>query len=110
MSYTTVTAHSRRGYQVRAHTRRTNGSDATDVLSRDLDRMLERLDQEYVAPVGPVGGDLACSHPDWYPVRRLVLDMPYEDSPIKGHTKSRGGDAESKPRQGFIRARKEWLW
>ena len=82
MSYTTVRSHTRNGYQVRAHTRQTNGSAVTDVLSHDLDRMYEELDREYVAPVEPVGGDPACEHPGWYAVRRLLLDTPYEDSPI----------------------------
>ena len=82
MGYTAVRAHSRRGHQVRAHSRRTNGSAVTDVLSRDLDRVYEELGREYVAPVEPVGGDPACAHPDWYAVRRLLLDTPYEDSPI----------------------------
>ena len=82
MSYTAVRAHTRNGHQVRAHTRRTNGSAVADVLSRDLDRVYEELDREYVAPVGPVGGDPACPHPSWYPVRRLLLDTDYEDSPI----------------------------
>ena len=82
MSYTTVRSHTRRGYQVRAHSRRTNSSAVAEVLLRDLDRAYERLDRENTAPVGPVGGDPACPHPSWYPVRRLLLDTPYEDSPI----------------------------
>ena len=82
MSYTAVRSHTRNGHQVRSHTRRTNGSAVADVLARDLDRVYEELDREYVAPVGPVGGDPACEHPGWYPVRRLLLDTPYEESPI----------------------------
>ena len=81
MSYTTVRAHTRRGYQVRAHSRRTNGSAVADVLLRDLDRVFERIDQqgatEQISSANP-----ACPHPRWYPVRRLLLDTPYEDSPI----------------------------
>ena len=82
MNCTTVRAHTRNGYQVRAHTRQTNGSAVTDVLSRDMYRAYEELDRENTAPVGPVGGDPACPHPGWYPVRRVLLDTPYEDSPI----------------------------
>ena len=82
MGYTAVRSHTRRGHQVRAHTCQTNSSDGAAVLLRDLDRVFERLDREDVAPAGPVGGDPACPHPSWYPVRRLLLDTPYEDSPI----------------------------
>ena len=82
MSCTMVRAHTCRGHQVRAHSRRTNGSAVADVLSRDLDRVYERLDGENTAPVGPVGGDPACQHPGWYPIRRCDSDTPYEESPI----------------------------
>ena len=82
MGYTAVRAHSRRGHQVRAHSRRTNDWRISDIFQRDLDRMYEELDREYVAPVEPVGGDPAYEHPGWYAVRRLLLDTPYEDSPI----------------------------
>ena len=82
MSYTTVRAHTRRGHQVRAHGRRTNGSAVAEVLMRYMYRAYERLDREDVGPVGPVGGDPACQHPGWYPIRRLLVDTPYEDSPI----------------------------
>ena len=82
MGYTSVRTHTRRGYAVQAHTRRTSGHHIADILQRDLDRVFERLDSEDVAPAGPVGGDPACPHPGWYPVRRLLIDTPYEDSPI----------------------------
>ena len=82
MSCTMVRAHTRRGHQVRAHSRRTNGSAVAEVLMRDMYRAYERLDREDVGPVGPVGGDPACQHPGWYPIRRLLVDTPYEDSPI----------------------------
>ena len=82
MSYTTVRAHTRNGHQVRAHSRRTDGSAVAEVLLRDLDRAYEELAREHVAPMGPVGADPDCPHPGWYPVRRLVLDTPYEESPI----------------------------
>ena len=71
MGYTTVRAHARRGYQVRAHSRRTNDWHIADILQCDLDRVFERLDREDVAPVGPVGGDPDCPHPSWYPVRHV---------------------------------------
>ena len=81
MGYTTVRTHMRRGYQVRAHSRRTNDWRIADILQRDLDRVFERIDQqgatEQLSSANP-----ACSHPSWYPVRRLLLDTPYEDSPI----------------------------
>ena len=84
MGYTTVRSHTRRGYQVRSHTRHTSGHHIADILQRDLDMVFERLDRE---DVGPVGGDPACEHPacehpGWYPIRRILLDTPYEDSPI----------------------------
>ncbi len=74
MTTTTVSAHIRRGHQVRAHSRRTDGSAVADILQRDLDRMYERLDRENTAPVGPVGGDPTCAHPAWYPVRHVDGD------------------------------------
>ena len=81
MGYTTVRAHTRRGYQVRTHARRTSGHHIADVLQRDLDSVYERIDQqgatEQVSTANP-----HCPHPGWYPVRRLLLDTPYEDSPI----------------------------
>ncbi len=82
MSYATVRSHTRSGHQVRSHTRRTNGSAVAEVLMRGMYRSHERLDSENTAPVGPVGGDPACPHPGWYPVRRVLLDIPYADSPI----------------------------
>ena len=84
MGYTAVRAHTRRGHQVRAHSRRTNGSAVTDVLARDLDRMYGALDRELAdrPPTDPVGGDPACQHPGWYPIRRCNSDTPYEESPI----------------------------
>ena len=42
MSHTTVRAHTRRGYQVRAHPRRTTGAAIRDVLARDGERAIER--------------------------------------------------------------------
>ena len=79
MGYTTVRTHTRRGYQVRAHSRRTSGHHIADILQCDLDMVFEQLSRE---DVGPVGGDPDCSHPGWYPIRRLLVDTPYEDSPI----------------------------
>ena len=81
MSHTTVRAHTRRGYQVREHSRRTVGRNIADVLTRDLDRVYERIGQDG-APERMIGADPDCPHPGWYPVRRLVLDTPYEESPI----------------------------
>ena len=82
MSCTTVRSHTRNGHQVRSHTRRTNGSAVAEVLMRDMYRAYERLDGENTAPVGPVGANPDCPHPGWYPIRRLLVDTPYEDSPI----------------------------
>ena len=79
MGYTAVRSHTRNGHQVRSHTRRTNSSAVADVLLRDMDMVYERLDRE---DVGPVGGDPACPHPGWYPIRRCALDTPHEASPI----------------------------
>ena len=70
MSCTMVRSHTRRGHQVRSHTRRTNGSAVTDVLARDLYRVFERIDREdFTAPAPSTDG--TCSHPDWYPVRHV---------------------------------------
>ena len=81
MGQTSVRSHTRRGYQVRAHSRRTNDWGITDIVQRDLDRVFERIDQqgatEQISSANP-----DCPHPGWYPVRRLLLDTPYEDSPI----------------------------
>ncbi len=63
MSYTTVRSHTRNGHQVRAHSRRTNGSAVAEVLMRGMYRAYERLDSENTDPVGPVGGDPDCPHP-----------------------------------------------
>ena len=70
MSCTMVRSHTRNGYPVQAHTRRTSGRHIADVLARDLDRMYGELDRELAdrPPTGPVGGDPACPHPGWYPV------------------------------------------
>ena len=81
MDYTLVRAHTRRGYPVREHSRRTNGSAVADVLARDLDRVYEELVQDG-ATERIVWADPHCPHPGWYPVRRLLVDTPYEDSPI----------------------------
>ena len=81
MSCTTVRSHTRNGHQVRSHTRRTNGSAVAEVLARDLDRVYEELVQdkatEQISWANP-----DCPHPSWYPIRRLLLDTSYEDSPI----------------------------
>ena len=70
MSYTTVRTHTRRGYQVRAHTRQTSGRHIADILQRDLDRVFERIDQqgatEQISSANP-----DCPHPSWYPVRHV---------------------------------------
>ena len=42
MSHTVVRTHTRRGYQVRAHPRRTTGAAIRDVLARDEERSTER--------------------------------------------------------------------
>ena len=104
MSYTAVRSHTRNGHQVRSHTRRTNGSAVADVLMRDMYRAYERLDGENTAPVGPVGGDPACPHPSWYPVRRLLLDTPYEDSPILAYCCTGCAATESPDAEGI-----EWV-
>ena len=67
MGYTTVRTHTRRGSQVRAHSRRTNDWRIADVLQRNLDRVLEQLDPEdFTAPASLTDG--TCPHPGWYPV------------------------------------------
>ena len=70
MGQTAVRSHTRRGYQVRAHTRRTNDWHIADILQRDLDRVFERIDREdFTAPAPLTDG--TCSHPAWYPVRHV---------------------------------------
>ena len=70
MGYTTVRAHARRGYQVRAHSRRTNDWRITDVLQRDLDRVFEQIDQQGTTEqLSSANSD--CPHPGWYPVRHV---------------------------------------
>ena len=64
MAITSVKSHTRRGYQVRAHTRRTDGRNIADILARDLDRVYEQ-DR---APGQIAGADPDCPHPAWYPV------------------------------------------
>ena len=81
MGYTSVRTHTRRGYQVRAHTRHTSGHHIADILQRDLDRVFERIDQQ-AATEQLSSAKPDCPHPSWYPVRRLLVDTPYEDSPI----------------------------
>ena len=81
MSHTTVRSHTRRGYQVREHSRQVAGRVVADVLARDLDRVYEEIDEDR-ATERIVWSDPNCPHPGWYPVRRLVLDTPYEESPI----------------------------
>ncbi len=81
MSHTTVRTHTRRGYSVQAHSRRTVGRSIADVLTRDLDKMHEEQNKR-VPLLGIVGADPDCPHPAWSPVRRLLLDTPYEDIPI----------------------------
>ena len=84
MGQATVRTHARRGYQVREHSRRTVGRNVADVLARDLDRIYEERDTQG-PPRGIVGANPDCPHPAWYPVRRLLLDTPYEDSPIRAY-------------------------
>ena len=68
MSYTTVRAHTRNGHQVRAHSRRTDGSAVADVL-RDLDRVYERIDREFEEQAASLPSpNSTCPHPAWYPV------------------------------------------
>ena len=64
MGQATVRSHTRRGYQVRAHSRRTNDWRIADILQRDLDRVFERIDREdFTAPAPSTDG--TCSHPAW---------------------------------------------
>ena len=70
MSYTTVRSHTRRGYPVREHSRRTVGRNIADVLTRDLDRVYEELVQDG-ATERIVWADPHCPHPRWYPVRHV---------------------------------------
>ena len=70
MSYTAVRSHTRKGHQVRAHSRRTNDWRITDVLQRDLDRVYEELVQDG-ATERIVWADPHCQHPGWYPVRHV---------------------------------------
>ena len=94
MGYTTVRSHARRGYQVRAHARHTSGRHIADILQRDLDRVFERIDQQGATEqISSANSD--CLHPGWYPVRRLLLDTPYEDSPILAYCCT--GCAASRP-------------
>ena len=81
MSHTTVRSHTRRGYQVREHSRQVSGRVVADVLARDLDRVYEEIDEDR-ATERIVWSDPDCPHPGWYPVRRHVPDTPYEESPI----------------------------
>ena len=81
MGQTSVRSHTRRGYAVQAHTRRTNDWRIADILQRDLDRVFEQIDLQGTTE-GIRLANPDCPHPSWYPVRRLLLDTPYEDSPI----------------------------
>ena len=94
MSCTMVRSHTRRGHQVRSHTRRINGSAVADVLARDLDRVYEELVQDG-ATERIVWADPHCPHPGWYPIRRCDSDTPYEDSPILAYCCT--GCAASRP-------------
>ena len=70
MGYTAVRTHTRRGYQVRAHSRRTSGHHITDILQRDLDRVYEELVQDG-ATERIVWADPHCPHPSWYPIPHI---------------------------------------
>ena len=61
MGYTTVRSHTRRGYQVRAHSRRTNDWRIADILQCDLESY----------PLAPSSMADSCPHPAWYPVRHI---------------------------------------
>ena len=61
MGYTTVRTHTRRGSQVRAHSRRTNDWRIADILQRDLESY----------PLAPSSMADSCPHPRWYPVRHV---------------------------------------
>ena len=98
MDYTLVRAHTRRGYPVREHSRQVSGRVVADVLARDLARDLDRVYKELDRPESPrgiVGADPGCPHPGWYPIRRLLLDIPYEESPILAYCCT--GCAASRP-------------
>ena len=58
MGYTAVRTHMRRGYQVRAHARRTNDWHIADILQRNLESY----------PLAPSSMADSCPHPAWYPV------------------------------------------
>ena len=81
MGQAIVRSHARRGHQVRTHTRQTNSSAVVEVLLRDMYWAYERIDQqgttEQISSANP-----NCPPPGWYPIRRHLLDTPYEDSPI----------------------------
>ena len=94
MGQTIVRSHTRRGYQVKAHSRQIAGMAVADVLARDLDRIYEERDTQG-PPRGIVGANPDCPHPGWYPIRRLLLDTPYEDSPILAYCCT--GCAASRP-------------
>ena len=81
MGYTAVRTHSRRGCQVRAHSRRTNDWRFADIFQRDLDRVYEEIDEDR-ATERIVWSDPNCPHPGWYPIRRCDPATPYEESPI----------------------------
>ena len=70
MGQTSVRTHMRRGYQVRAHTRRTSGRHIADILQRDLDRVFERIDQQ-AATEQLSSANPDCPHPSWYPVLHI---------------------------------------
>ena len=70
MGQATVRAHTRRGYQVKAHSRRTNDWRITDVLQRDLDRVYEEINKDRATEqISTANSD--CPHPSWYPVRHV---------------------------------------
>ena len=94
MGQTTVRLHARRGYPVREHSRQTVGRNITDVLARDLDRVYQQVNQDG-APERMIGADPDCPHPGWYPIRRHLLDVPYEESPILAYCCT--GCAASRP-------------
>ena len=75
MGYTTVREHTRRGYAVRAHSRRTTDSATADVLARDLDRIYDDLGCENasaraVSSLCQEGRE----HTGWYPVWHIDGD------------------------------------
>ena len=81
MSCTMVRSHTRNGHQVRAHSRRTGDARIAEILAKDLDRGAQGIDRRGADALSPRPNP-ACPHPRWYPVRRLLVDTPYEDSPI----------------------------